>query len=72
MAEDLSEDTRSKAKSRGAKIRYRRASDVGIQALYTPEDLAGFDSRTSAQRLSCSFIQAIAFSKELIRVKSWT
>ncbi len=43
MAEDLSEDTISKAKSRGAKIRYRTASGVPIQALYTPEDLAGFD-----------------------------
>jgi methylmalonyl-CoA mutase N-terminal domain/subunit len=43
MAEDLSEDTISKAKSRGAKVRYRTASGVGIQALYTPEDLAGFD-----------------------------
>ena len=43
MAEDLSADTISKAKSRGAKIRYRTASGVPIQALYTPEDLAGFD-----------------------------
>ena len=43
MAEDLSEDTVSKAKSRGAKIRYRTSSGVPVQALYTPEDLAGFD-----------------------------
>ena len=43
MAEDLTGDTISKAKPGNARVRYHSGSGIPIKALYTPEDLSGFD-----------------------------